>query len=302
MPGGGTFQRVILCQECKRQWDVTAYEIGQRLRCLCGFLMEVPNVRSHAPTVQHCESCGAPRKPGGAACEFCGSIPTLASSRMSLVCPFCLCRTADQSRFCQSCGTAIQPIRFDRHTGDLTCPKCARSKLVNRPIGEFVVDECPTCAGMWIAAEAFERIVNQQVSEREEKQYARRVRSFQTDSAGKGTLYVRCPICSRHMNRRNFGHASGVIIDECRDDGIWLDDEELHKIAEYVASGGLRRAKEIELQRLEERARSRTREGTGMRIALGAGDEPSREVSIDLQDFGSVLIEVVVGFAKWVAK
>ena len=43
-------------------------------------------------------------------------------------------------------------------------------------------------------------------------------------------MYMKCPVCDLHMHRRNFMRASGVIIDECRKDGVWLDCDELGKI------------------------------------------------------------------------
>ena len=42
------------------------------------------------------------------------------------------------------------------------------------------------------------------------------------------------------MNRFNFAKASGVVVDECRAHGVWLDNDELAKIAAYVSTGGLR--------------------------------------------------------------
>jgi Zn-finger nucleic acid-binding protein len=110
---------------------------------------------------------------------------------------------------------------------------------MNRKVGDFAVDECPSCSGMWIEAGAFDRIVNQQ-SKRQDQQFSgtdgRPVRATIND---KGVVYLKCPVCRSHMHRRNFARASGVIIDECKKDGIWLDADELGKIAAFIASGGL---------------------------------------------------------------
>ena len=259
------FRRLLVCQECKRQWDVTQYEVRQKLRCTCGFLMEVVRMQPRAPEVQHCESCGAARQRSKVACEYCGAVPTLTASKMGLVCPFCFCRTADDSKYCQSCGKVIQPGTLDAASGGLHCPRCSEATLGNRQIGAYTVDECPACGGMWIGQQVFERIVNQQVQEREEKEYSHTVKVFGEVSA---VLYVKCPECLRHMNRHNFARASGVIIDECRQHGIWLDHDELEKVAAYVATGGLRRTKQIELRDMEEkaqrlRAQIKTRTGAG---------------------------------------
>ena len=48
--------------------------------------------------------------------------------------------------------------------------------------------------------------------------------------------------------------ASGVIIDECRAHGVWLDCDELGRIGAYLASGGLEHSRKL-LRREEEQTR-----------------------------------------------
>jgi Zn-finger nucleic acid-binding protein len=50
--------------------------------------------------------------------------------------------------------------------------------------------------------------------------------------------YRRCPVCSKHMNRRNYGKRSGVIIDSCREHGIWFDALELGATLRWIKKGG----------------------------------------------------------------
>ena len=40
------------------------------------------------------------------------------------------------------------------------------------------------------------------------------------------------------MNRKLHGRRSGVIIDSCRDHGIWLDAGELRQLMEWTRAGG----------------------------------------------------------------
>ena len=56
------------------------------------------------------------------------------------------------------------------------------------------------------------------------------------------------------MTRRNYGQRSGVIIDLCRDHGVWLDHSELEKILDFVRQGGLDQARERRVRELEQRA------------------------------------------------
>ena len=57
------------------------------------------------------------------------------------------------------------------------------------------------------------------------------------------------------MNRVNFGRLSGVIVDACRGHGTYLDAGELHRIVAFIQSGGLDRARAVQLEELKERER-----------------------------------------------
>jgi Zn-finger nucleic acid-binding protein len=54
------------------------------------------------------------------------------------------------------------------------------------------------------------------------------------------------------MNRSNFARSSGVIIDLCKQHGVWFDADELPKIIEFIDKGGLARARQKEKMALEE--------------------------------------------------
>ncbi len=57
------------------------------------------------------------------------------------------------------------------------------------------------------------------------------------------------------MNRVNFGRLSGVIVDACRGHGTYLDAGELHRIVAFIQSGGLDRARAVQIEELKERER-----------------------------------------------
>lgn len=240
--------KLVACPECKRQWDVSRYQIGQKLRCVCNTVLVVPRQRSFTPEVHHCESCGAARAPASLdPCRYCGAVPTRDSANLTLVCPFCLHRMARGSRFCSTCGKTIQPGRLNAKTGKLRCPRCSQTRLFNRKIGDFTVDECPSCSGVWVDAAAFDRIVSQQ-AKRQAEEFRRgglHGQPVRSKIEPEQVVYLKCPTCGQHMHRRNFGRASGVIIDECSHHGVWLDCDELGKIAAFVASGGLTYSREI---------------------------------------------------------
>lgn len=239
-------KRLIACQECKRQWDVTRYQAGQKLRCVCSHVMEVPRMRSYTPEIHHCEACGAARSDARNPCAYCGSVPKADSARLSLVCPFCLHRTPKESKFCSTCGETIHAAPLNAKTGKFVCPRCEKPRLVNRKIGAYVVDECPGCSGMWVEYETFNRLVKQQAARADHHVDGGRRGGPNKSTLTEEVRYIKCPDCKRMMNRFNFAKVSGVVIDECRDHGVWLDGEELGKIAAYVATGGLRHTKTLD--------------------------------------------------------
>ncbi len=238
--------KVVACPHCGRQWDVSRHRVGERLRCECASVIEVPRLRSFAPDVHHCQACGASRPPGGAACAYCGAVPALDAASLTLVCPVCFRRTPGGSKFCCSCGTAITPARLGPRSTALACPRCVGPTLVHRPVGSFAAAECPGCSGLWVGATTFEDLVQRRAAR---AGTARRTvadgRQRSTlDSSQTTVVYLKCPVCKTHMHRWNYRRVSGVLIDECRAHGVWLDRDELGRIADHVSTrgGGTRRA------------------------------------------------------------
>jgi Zn-finger nucleic acid-binding protein len=48
------------------------------------------------------------------------------------------------------------------------------------------------------------------------------------------------------MNRSTFARSSGVIIDMCKQHGVWFDADELPKIIDFINKGGMGRQREKE--------------------------------------------------------
>ena len=74
----------------------------------------------------------------------------------------------------------------------------------------------------------------------------------------KAWRYRPCPVCRTLMNRKLHGKRSGVIVDSCRDHGIWLDAGELRQLLEWSLAGGEKLNQErraLEQQQISERER-----------------------------------------------
>ncbi len=116
-------------------------------------------------------------------------------------------------------------------------------------LGTTKVRECTQCFGLWIGTKAFADICAQ-------KEQQASVLGAQLGPTAHATLepdfhYRPCPQCHQLMNRVNFAHCSGVIIDVCKPHGAWFDRDELREIVEFIRAGGIDRAHEIERERVE---------------------------------------------------
>jgi hypothetical protein len=57
------------------------------------------------------------------------------------------------------------------------------------------------------------------------------------------------------MNRTNYGRISGVVLDVCKDHGLWFDQDELRQVLAFIDGGGLEKSRIRQAQEETERAR-----------------------------------------------
>jgi Zn-finger nucleic acid-binding protein len=203
-----------------------------------------------------------------------------------VACPSCFAKIFEGARYCSYCGAeasredaASRPVR--------ACPECQRP-MSPAKVGSVMLDECTTCGGLWVDPASFERIC----AEREEQASV-----LQTSSHAPGTApasrpsgrYWPCPECQRLMNRQNFAHVSGVIVDVCKGHGIWFDQGELRRIVEFIRGGGMGRARAREMEDLEaERERLRQAQ-IDARLASGRASLTHPDTDHETPDYGAVL-------------
>ena len=202
------------------------------------------------PQSLHCPDCGGAVESDKTQCEFC-------SSRLKTVaCPSCLGLMFLGAKFCEHCGRKTRSVEVltDANAGD--CPRCKRP-LESIRIEATTVRECNGCGGLWTSAETFESLCADKEQQSAVLNFVAK-QSFDSRPASSIT-YVPCPDCKQLMNRSNFARASGVIIDLCKQHGVWFDADELPKIIEFIDNGGLARSREKQKMALEEE-RSRLRD------------------------------------------
>jgi Zn-finger nucleic acid-binding protein len=160
------------------------------------------------------------------------------------------------SKFCGHCGAATTEAQLmeDEDPGD--CPRC-RVKLQSHKIGSETMSECERCGGFWTSVATFENLCDDKEQQSAVVTYVGD-QSRELDSATP-INYVPCPDCGQLMNRSNFARISGVIIDLCKQHGVWFDAKELPKIIVFIEEGGLTRSREKEKIALEDE-RSRIRD------------------------------------------
>lgn len=237
---------LVACPECKRQYDATGRSVGSRFHCHCGAVILIEQPQGHDADVVRCSSCGGPRQEQAASCGFCRSDFTLHERDLQTVCPECLARVSDRARFCHHCGTGLVPELEAGTATEHACPACQDGTLlVSRRLGEeqATVLECGRCTGCWLGPEAFrqlaERARNQSLPPITFVGPARAVSgSDLPEDRSQRTFYRTCIVCGEFMNRKNYGESSGVIVDLCKDHGLWFDADELARVVAWLRAGG----------------------------------------------------------------
>lgn len=259
---------IVQCKGCRKAYDVSKYRPGQKLRCKCGRILSVPidTPRVQAVRTLHCANCGGNLEKGAETCPFCNALVDLSSARLTEYCSFCLSMSKEGAKFCSACGRPLVSETDRPEKVDEKCPRC-NVTMRKRQVESHRIVECPVCLGMFVSVEAFESLIR--------KQEARLVDVSGHRSVQKSVLapepvtYIKCPVCHGMMNRMNYSRISGVIVDYCRHHGFWLDNGELEKIAEFVASGGLKERDRLE--REEAAASKNAARPPSADVSLGMG-------------------------------
>jgi Zn-finger nucleic acid-binding protein len=237
-------RHLVSCKSCKRQFDASENPVNSRFRCRCGELVTVAVAQAHDSQVIRCSSCGGPREGDAAACPHCGSDFTLHERDMHTICPECCTRISDQAKYCHQCATAICPQESASEQTDLNCPACKiETRLHSRHQGESQVSalECNGCAGLWVGMEVFNRLVDR--ASRAASPLLTPAKNVPHTPAAPDLPpqrrgYRPCPQCGDLMVRRNYAARSGVIVDFCREHGIWFDSNELSQLLGWLHAGG----------------------------------------------------------------
>jgi Zn-finger nucleic acid-binding protein len=134
------------------------------------------------------------------------------------------------------------------------CPACVKPLAAAR-VGDLDVWDCHACGGLWL-----DRVVFEQLGASRERQGAVLGALPSPDAppvmSREAIQYRPCPTCRQRMNRVNYARRSGVVLDICKEHGIWFDKDELRRVLAFISGGGLDRAREREIEELKEAKRA----------------------------------------------
>lgn len=225
-------------------------------------------------------------------CSNC-SAPLPANS---IICEYCKTRNDTDLKGLHHYTThAIESSRI--------CPRCSISlRTIDLKInGTFLIERCDRCLGLFFDPAELEALLEATVSNVFDINRSRLddINSHM-NPAKIAFSYIKCPVCSNIMNRVNFGTKSGVVVNRCRDHGVWLDGGDLRHLFEWMKAGGKLLGQEREDQQRKEAEREKERE---KRIAP-TGCEPSDYSCFDM--YGATLktsdydlFQLVMKAARW---
>ena len=194
-----------------------------------------------------CSGCGASVPFDALQCPYC------RAQLATVACPACFALVPLAASHCPACGVAMAPREVAAPDG-APCPACTKP-LATAKLGDLEVRDCRACGGLWL-----DRTVFEQLGASREHQGA--VLGALPSPAAPPQVpltaiqYRPCPICRQRMNRVNYARRSGVVLDVCKEHGLWFDRDELRRVLAFIAEGGLDRARELEIEELKEARRA----------------------------------------------
>lgn len=121
------------------------------------------------------------------------------------------------------------------------CPHC-KIPLQTLKIDENIaiqIEHCRQCFGVFFDPGELNVLLESSVSHVFEIDLSL-IKEINRDRYQKEKMvkYIKCPTCNILMNRVNFAHHSGVVIDQCKQHGVWLDSGEIIHLQEWKKAGG----------------------------------------------------------------
>jgi uncharacterized protein len=111
----------------------------------------------------------------------------------------------------------------------MECPNCT-SHLVTLEFADIEVDYCFKCKGIWLDKGEIEHLIRIAGGK---DHLLKTINSATTHEKKR-----KCPVCRRPMEKEFFGKTQKVLLDRCREHGMWSDTGELKKILALSCTEG----------------------------------------------------------------
>jgi Zn-finger nucleic acid-binding protein len=133
--------------------------------------------------VANCSNCSAPLPPNSIQCDYCGSRNDIDLKGVH----YNTAHETDSERICPRCGITLGTI-------DLKID------------GKFLIERCDQCLGLFFDPGELEAVLQATVSNVFTVNRSQISSINATMRAGDyGVTYIKCPVCTKLMNRINFG-------------------------------------------------------------------------------------------------
>ncbi len=166
--------------------------------------------------MSHCKSCSAPLLANTNVCRYCG-----VRNDIDLHGKFQYYVNNKQSRrICPECNTHLQTIDLNN---------------------SLLIEHCQKCFGLFFDPGEIETMLEYSVSNvfQINLELLRNINKDRYQKQNhKKIKYIKCPVCQGWMKRNNFGYRSGVIINQCKQHGIWLGSGQITHLMEWKKAGG----------------------------------------------------------------
>ncbi|MFK5894940.1 MAG: zf-TFIIB domain-containing protein [Pseudomonadota bacterium] len=168
-----------------------------------------------------CSTCSAPLPSNTNRCVYCqvrSDVDLHSKHDYTVV-------EAGSKRICPNCDKPLATINLNSIHSD-------KDK-------KFQIERCDSCFGLFFDPGEIEEFLEKSVSNVLQIN-KKHMRSINRDRYQKEAQirYRKCPVCQAFMQRSNFGHRSGVIIDRCYQHGVWLNSGEITHLMEWKKAGG----------------------------------------------------------------
>jgi len=197
-----------------------------------------------------CSNCNAPLAPGSLLCGYCGNRTDIDLKGIH----YYTTHENDTLRVCPRCNIKLKTLDLKLH-------------------GRFLIDRCKQCMGIFFDPGELEALLEATVANVSGIDRAGlEAINEKRDPNQHPISYIKCPVCEQLMHRVNFGTKSGVIVDRCKEHGVWLDGGELRQLFEWMKLGG----QLLEQERQEQQRKEADQREKEQRLKLkGYDEEPS---------------------------